>query len=237
MPAKKLTLSIPKPCHEDWDKMTINEKGRHCANCNKTVVDFSLYSEKDLVEFFKSIPTNICGHIPAYRLDTLLVEPQKKRFPWFRSFMWGTAIASWLGLADKAEAQTNNTAPITQVDTDKIFTKGDMVAVKPITTNHITLSFYDQSSKVAIQYVNVTLNINGTLKYYSSSEGICKIPITKDMLNQTVSLSFSIPNYDTKEIRLTVTDKNVSKKVSLKYHPVREMVNGGMVAHPVNGVN
>jgi hypothetical protein len=33
------TLHIPKPCHENWDAMTPQERGRHCDVCDKTVVD------------------------------------------------------------------------------------------------------------------------------------------------------------------------------------------------------
>jgi hypothetical protein len=32
-------LQIPNPCHESWDAMTPNHQGRHCASCDKTVVD------------------------------------------------------------------------------------------------------------------------------------------------------------------------------------------------------
>src|SRR5579872_7396132 len=103
-----ISLSIPKPCAENWDTMTQNKKGRHCASCDKTVIDFSLFSEKELVEFFKNLPANICGHIPAYRLNTILATPPKRRFPFLHRFMWGAAIASWLGLNEKADAQSTS---------------------------------------------------------------------------------------------------------------------------------
>jgi len=32
---------IPEPCHEDWGRMSPAERGRHCAVCDKTVVDLS----------------------------------------------------------------------------------------------------------------------------------------------------------------------------------------------------
>ena len=32
-------LHIADPCHESWDAMTPNRQGRHCASCDKTVVD------------------------------------------------------------------------------------------------------------------------------------------------------------------------------------------------------
>ena len=54
-----IVLSIPQPCIQDWDKMTPTEQGRYCSSCNKTVVDFSNYTDKELANYFKlSIPWN-----------------------------------------------------------------------------------------------------------------------------------------------------------------------------------
>lgn len=33
---------IAKPCHEDWAAMTPTERGRHCAHCDKVVVDLTV---------------------------------------------------------------------------------------------------------------------------------------------------------------------------------------------------
>lgn len=34
-------MHIAKPCHEDWNRMSPNDQGRHCAVCEKTVVDLT----------------------------------------------------------------------------------------------------------------------------------------------------------------------------------------------------
>lgn len=34
-------MSIPKPCHEDWNKFTPDEKGAFCKVCSKSVHDFT----------------------------------------------------------------------------------------------------------------------------------------------------------------------------------------------------
>jgi hypothetical protein len=34
-------VRIPEPCHEDWNKMTVDKKGRFCNVCSKSVVDFT----------------------------------------------------------------------------------------------------------------------------------------------------------------------------------------------------
>ena len=58
---KNLNISIPKPCHEDWDLMSPQQQGRHCSSCNKVVVDFTTMSDAQLVEYFTNNKTKTCG--------------------------------------------------------------------------------------------------------------------------------------------------------------------------------
>ncbi len=69
---KNYKLSIPSPCHEDWNKMTPNEKGRFCNQCDKTVVDFAKLEDEEVIEYFlelqKQTNHSICGHIKKKQL-------------------------------------------------------------------------------------------------------------------------------------------------------------------------
>ncbi len=47
----QLKISIPKPCHEDWNTMTPNEQGSFCGKCCKTVIDFSHQSNDEIQQF------------------------------------------------------------------------------------------------------------------------------------------------------------------------------------------
>gem|GEM_PF-2298030 len=40
---KKIELSFA--CDEDWNKMTPVEIGRHCSSCEKSVIDFSAFTD------------------------------------------------------------------------------------------------------------------------------------------------------------------------------------------------
>jgi hypothetical protein len=82
---KKLTLSIANPCHEDWDKMTDDAKGKFCGSCEKQVIDFTRMSESQLVAFFKKPGGLVCGRFRADQLDQQMNIP-KKRIPWIRYF-------------------------------------------------------------------------------------------------------------------------------------------------------
>ena len=55
-------IRIPKPCHEDWNAMTPNEQGRHCDSCCKTVVDFTTWSNEDILRYLtKHSAAKVCG--------------------------------------------------------------------------------------------------------------------------------------------------------------------------------
>lgn len=44
---KRLTTTIPEPCHADWEAMTPQEKGRFCGHCVKTVHALEEYEEAE----------------------------------------------------------------------------------------------------------------------------------------------------------------------------------------------
>lgn len=82
---KKIMLSIPTPCHENWDQMSPQDKGRFCAACQKTVVDFTDMSDRQIAEFFKKTK-NVCGRFDNSQLGRELAIPPK-RLPWIRHFI------------------------------------------------------------------------------------------------------------------------------------------------------
>jgi hypothetical protein len=61
-------ISIPTPCHEDWNNMTPKEQGRHCGSCCKTVVDFTTWQPQEILLHFKS-NKNVCGRFTANQLN------------------------------------------------------------------------------------------------------------------------------------------------------------------------
>jgi hypothetical protein len=84
--SKKFQLQIPKPCHENWDKMTPDQKGKFCSSCQKQVVDFSQMSDREVTMFFKKPSTgSVCGRFMNDQLNRELEIP-RKRIPWVKYF-------------------------------------------------------------------------------------------------------------------------------------------------------
>lgn len=75
---KSLSISIPKPCHENWDAMTPKEQGRHCQVCERTVIDFTNKTDEQIVKTYQR-NTNLCGRFRSQQLDREMVLRQNDR--------------------------------------------------------------------------------------------------------------------------------------------------------------
>lgn len=72
---QKFKLTIPKPCHENWDEMTPQDNGRFCMNCSKTVIDFSSLLPEEIQRFFiQNQNQRICGRFKNSQLETITIQ-------------------------------------------------------------------------------------------------------------------------------------------------------------------
>lgn len=87
---QKIQLSIPEPCHENWQQMTATQQGRFCDSCAKEVIDFSTMTDQQVLNYF-SVLTNekICGRVLSTQLDIPIespLDPKKKLF-WYWNYI------------------------------------------------------------------------------------------------------------------------------------------------------
>lgn len=66
---KKIKLTIPEPCHEDWSKMTPTEQGKFCNSCQKEVFDLTSTSEDEVAHKIHQSTGELCVRIPNQYLD------------------------------------------------------------------------------------------------------------------------------------------------------------------------
>jgi hypothetical protein len=87
-----LKISIPKPCHEDWEAMTPNTQGRHCNSCVKTVVDFTEMNDEEVKHFFlNKKEERVCGRFSTVQLQRITIELPGNifllRIPFWKKFL------------------------------------------------------------------------------------------------------------------------------------------------------
>lgn len=79
--SKRLHITIPSPCHEDWQQMTPVDKGRFCASCQKKVHDFSNMPGTKIASILKK-ESYVCGTLSREQLDNGIPLHDKKKGIW-----------------------------------------------------------------------------------------------------------------------------------------------------------
>lgn len=80
MKTQKMSVHIPEPCHEDWNKMLPDEKasptersfgrGKFCLSCSKSVHDFSDKTDLEIQHTLMSLKgEKVCGRFNKSQLD------------------------------------------------------------------------------------------------------------------------------------------------------------------------
>jgi len=79
---KSIRVQVKEPCHENWQNMSPDEKGRFCGSCQKTVVDFTLMNDRQILDHLSKASGSTCGRFANDQLDRELkaevVKPKSK---------------------------------------------------------------------------------------------------------------------------------------------------------------
>lgn len=66
----QFTITIPEPCNEVWDDMReVDDLHRHCNACERTLTDFSVMTDEEIVIFFKQHNGKVCGRFRKDQVD------------------------------------------------------------------------------------------------------------------------------------------------------------------------
>lgn len=87
-------VQILKPCHESWEAMTPTAAGRHCAACQKTVVDFTWKTDAEILAILASAAGETCGRLWSDQQN----RPLATSLPTRPAPRWRTWLATTLAL-------------------------------------------------------------------------------------------------------------------------------------------
>lgn len=91
-------VRIPEPCHEDWNQMQPDAKGKFCSSCSKSVFDFSNKTDLEIKTILiEHKDQKVCGHFKKTQIDrplSLTVRPDN--LPYHVSITKTFAIALFL---------------------------------------------------------------------------------------------------------------------------------------------
>lgn len=96
-----IQLNIPHPCTQNWDEMTPCSTGRFCAHCQKTVIDFTTWTDTALYNFFSKKTGEVCGRMLPTQMQRNIIIPYQ---PHSRLYRLTIALGLTLIFAETPQA-------------------------------------------------------------------------------------------------------------------------------------
>lgn len=98
MKTPNLIVRIPEPCHEDWNSMQPDAKGKFCNLCSKAVFDFSNKTDHEIKEIlWEYKEQKVCGHFKKSQVNRPLnIKVNLNELPKNISFSKAFVIAVFL---------------------------------------------------------------------------------------------------------------------------------------------
>lgn len=224
-------LKIEKPCHEDWEKMTPNEKGRFCDACKKTVIDLTQSTPLQIAQEIKN-KKNLCIRMTSEQMRRPLLELKnynEYKLP-YSQLAVGLMIATTLSCNQNIPIP-NSQAPTESVPTSNTNSKSDKLTqnidsntVKPENTTRFCGIVTSEKGEL-IENAKITfVTIHKMLSAYSAHDGTFSIDLPSDLIdNDNVILAsyYDIKNHKKNNKRsyyYQKTDYLLSKKdISSEY--------------------
>lgn len=197
---KPIQVSIPTPCHENWQQMTPVDKGRFCASCQKKVFDFTNSSDREIASVLKNTE-NACGRFSITQIDRDLIVPKEKSSIWMAV---SATVISFLTIgADKVLAQTPVSTEQHQ-NNDTLIVLGKFIKPRPIITGTVSNS---QGEVLPGAIVKVK---NSSIEKQADPDGRFSIEANLGDVLQISYLGYKIENYtvnETKQISIIMKEE------------------------------
>lgn len=226
-----IQLSIADPCHENWDDMLPEEKGRFCLSCQKTVVDFTQMSDRQIFDYFKNYKGNTCGQFSPAQLDREIVKPRTYSMGGWKYF-WQILLPAVFAF-HKAEAQTlkGKVAP-------KAVCKTDTVKPASIIMGMIAAPSTPQVPKYELEgtvlnekqepvpYASVVSETGKTAVADSSGRFLIEMVPGKSLIISSIGYETKVFSYDSikpdaiKNIEVSKNTNTILINVSVQLEPV-----------------
>jgi hypothetical protein len=231
---KTLRLNIAEPCHENWQQMTPQEQGRFCGSCQKTVVDFSMMSDQEVLNYFLKTNHNVCGRLAPDQLNReMIITEKKKRFSW--AYVWNVLLATFLLTDANAQVKPKPKKPVKTIVREKIEVMGEvaMMPIEPVeAVMPITLKGQVRDEKTNEPLAGASVTIKGTDRSaITDTSGNFRLTVEK---KDSLALVFSYIGHEdqTRTVPELTNWENIQVWLAPAYYNMKEVV---VIGYPVQG--
>ena len=184
----KFKIHVPKPCHEDFGKMTPTEKGKFCKSCSKEVIDFTSLTNTEIADLILK-NNNLCGR---FREDQLNKEIHNYQISSLPKVAAGLALLSTLLSTNPLYSQSK------KAQTEKIEIKNQFTINNDTLVQDIVLKGKVRDESGDLPGVNITLK-GSKISAETDFDGNFSIKIPNKK-RKSIILVFSYLGYKKQEI-------------------------------------
>jgi hypothetical protein len=193
---KAYRISLPEPCHENWQEMTPTEKGRFCASCQKEVIDFTQLNDAKIVAFLKQGQQGFCGRFRETQLDRK-IEKQRDRFG---LMYFKKAVATFLAIISLKKSYSQGEVSYNPkcdsiLESNSAKVKTDLLLEKPI-AEAIISGYVKDNHDQPLQNANISVSPY-SMHTQTDSNGYFKIVLTNLSLVKYTIVSVAYPEKST----------------------------------------
>ncbi len=230
-----LEISIPVPCHENWNNMSSTEKGKFCSKCKKEVLDFTTVSKSDFQKIVSERNENICGRFLKSQLKVSKIEKKKSpllKFIFLRKIAASlfsiigikiltasSASAQIIELNNPNESDMKKAGIVQQVNTDD-----SLILIKGI--------IKDKKSKETISFSVITVSIDGKqiAGVVGDIDGNFELKILKQHLNKDFDIRINNVGYENLVVNnIPVSNLNFFIQIELQQRSFEDLNMVGLI--------
>lgn len=210
----KFKIQISDPCIEKWASMQQQADGRFCSSCQKSVVDFTQFSDVDLQNWFASNKSTACGRFNPEQLDRLIMTKPVLNLRRFKPALFTASLLAFLVMSKIGDASSRAAAPFIQLDNNKTHivnaeeksSDGDVFVLRG------KLVDGTDDSPIIGALVKVK---NSKITATTGENGVYELRLNKAQFKDKVFLEIRYIGYESKEVKLNLNKTNTLIKMKM----------------------
>lgn len=215
MKRQRYLLKIENPCKTDWTSMSGDDTARYCANCSRTVTDFTQLTDDQIIKKIRETKGKICGRLTEKQLHRAYILSEKGNTnTTFPKLLGGLLL---LGLADNLSANGIKTeteiVKNIQIDYDGVQNKKEQpTADKDSLKNVIQGQIIDADTKEPLMFATITIKDKkeGT---FSDLNGDFRMVFPDSLINDKLTLEINCIGYVKTEFLINKKDLPLLNKL------------------------
>ena len=201
-------IQISNPCYEKWGEMIDNNTGKFCNSCQKSVVDFTNFSDCELRSWFIQNNVKSCGRFKPEQLYRLIHVKLNYAISRFKPSLIAASLLALLSFPKLVNANIPSSYPTFQTDNKKSLKENVLEGNSEDGFVTVQGKVIDGDDKLPI--IGATVMIKGSkITTVTDRNGKFEFKLNRKEFKNKIFLDLRYIGYETKHIKVTLVRDEV----------------------------